>query len=195
MSGESAPVVPPDADTGSTYVAVTPRDRGEGKEGRGKGGEEAPGRGPTRPRERGRARDGMLAAAEAVTHGVRLHGVSWRREKTAEESAAPDIHEGQGGAPRHFWRDGPAPAADLVAYTRSGAWLQGKRNDALEIAGKAWGYGIALPLTVLLGALIWSVHRFHRALVVAIVVAVLWVSFPNGADESTAVAPQIGAAP
>jgi len=194
-------VIEADADIGeceATYVAVTPRGRGDGKTGRREGGKVPPGGPPTRSRDRGRARDRMLAAAGDITHGVQLPRVSWRREKTAEEAAAPDITETATGGARSFWRDGPAPAADLFAYTRSGAWLRGKRNEPLEWAGRMWGYGVALPLTLILGALIWCTHRFHRALVLVIVASVLWVSAPAwlvSGESAPAPVPQIGATP
>lgn len=182
----------------STYVPVTRGERWGGKEGRTEGGEGLPEADSTRPRARMRARDRMLTAAGAVTHGVQIRGASWR-QKTADEAAAPDINETDVGVRRSFWRDGPAPAADVVGYTRSGAWLRGDRNAWLERGGKVWGYGVALPVTLILGALIWCSHRFHRAAVVVVILAVLYVSAPacsSPADPgpAPAVAP-IGATP
>lgn len=179
----------------STYVAVTPRNDAGRKEGGKEGGEGSRQEVSTSARARVRARDRMLSATGVVTQGVRLRGMS-RRVKTSDEAAAPDITETTSGGPRHFWHDGPAPASDVAAYTRSGAWLRGQRNPLLEWAGKVWGYGIALPLTLFLGALIWCTHRFHRAVALAFIVAVLWVSAPTwGQSEQVPAAPQIGAAP
>jgi hypothetical protein len=120
-----------------------------------------------------------------VTHGVRLRGVSWRRPRTEREAAAPDIDEGQGGAPRSFWRDGPAPAADVVAYARSGAYARGEWHWFIELVCR-WvqGYGIALIGTLLGAFIAWCSQRFHRWFAVAFVLTVLVMS-----------APQIGATP
>jgi hypothetical protein len=123
---------------------------------------------------------------------VRLHGASWRRAervKTPAEAAAPDIHQTDEGSPRHFWWDGPAPAADVYAYTKSGAWLRGDRNDFLEWLGKLYGYGVALPLTLVLGFLAWCIQRFHRVLALGVVVAVLWVTFPSWGGVDAAPSP------
>lgn len=116
---------------------------------------------------------------KAVPRGVRLPRVPRRREKTPEEAAAPDIAETESGGQRNFWRDGPAPASDVVAYAQSGAYARGEWHPMIEFVVK-WvqGYGVALLGTLLGNFIAWCSQRFHRWFTVVFVLTVLVMSWP-----------------
>lgn len=80
----------------------------------------------------------------------------WSHEKTAAEKAAPDPLRSS------LWSQAPASPAEVLAYTRSGAWAPGDRAAPIELAGKAYGYGVALPATVMLYAAAWTLQRPTR---------------------------------
>lgn len=71
--------------------------------------------------------------------------------------------------PSPFWSASPASVADLLAYTRSGAWVPGERALVLEAAGKAYGYLVAVPTSVALYAVAWLLQRPARLLLAVVV--------------------------
>lgn len=87
------------------------------------------------------------------------------------------------------WSEGISSPAELIAYTRDGEWVPGEQAPWLERAGKAYGYGIALPATLLLLALAWVVQRpsrFALALVAVVVVVLTWLPLTAGGDQPPA---------
>ncbi|WP_028930568.1 hypothetical protein [Pseudonocardia asaccharolytica] len=90
---------------------------------------------------------------------------------TAAEQAAPAVES------RTLWRDGPASPADVVAYTRSGAWIPGEQAPILEFLGKAYGWLLALPVTVAGAAALWVLQRPSRLGLVAVLALVLWATW------------------
>lgn len=95
----------------------------------------------------------------------------WSHDKTAAERAAPDPLRSS------LWSQAPASPADVLAYTRSGAWVPGDRAAVLEAAGKVYGYGIALPATLGLYAAAWTLQRPTRLLATVVFVALLVASW------------------
>lgn len=72
----------------------------------------------------------------------------------------------------------PASVADVIAYTRSGDWVPGEQARVLEAAGKAYGWVIAVPLSIAAYALVWVLQRPARAFLAAAVGAVMAAMLP-----------------
>lgn len=151
------------------FVAVG--DYGEGRPGPGPvGGPPASGD-PIAGTRRGAPVRLSVPGLEAVTQRVRDARASRRAKMTAAERAAPDV------ARRSLWRDGLSSPADMIAYVKSGAMLPGDEAPWLERAFKAYGYGIAVPMTIwhtYTGA-VWQ--RFSRLVLVLTICTVLWLTW------------------
>lgn len=72
----------------------------------------------------------------------------------------------------------PASVADVIAYTRSGDWVPGEQARLLEAAGKAYGWIVAVPLSIAAYALVWVLQRPARMLLASIVATVMVLMLP-----------------
>jgi len=124
------------------------------------------------PRARTCTRAYTREAAAALWDALRVpiaRGVSdeldrgERHTRYVHAEAAVREETGQAGH-RSFWRVGPATVADVVAWVRDGAVVPGERHPALEFLGRAYGWLLAVPVTVLAYALAYVVQRPSRFL-------------------------------
>jgi len=109
------------------------------------------------PRTRPRAR-------VAVTERV-------RRWFAARKSRSPAPR----GARGSVWSESPASIAELVAYTAAGDWVPGERAPVLEFLGKAYGYLVAVPVSIALYAVAWLLQRPGRFALACFVGLVVWL--------------------
>lgn len=70
----------------------------------------------------------------------------------------------------------PVSLADVVAYTQEGGWVPGDQPEALEIAGRIYGYLVAVPVTAAAYALAWLVQHPLRLVIALVIGVVLWVA-------------------
>lgn len=177
---------PPREQTAPASVTV-----GDGGGGKGQGGQDA-NDGTLRAAGAGAgAREAIVTQLRNVTQSAQAWRDQRRATATPEEAAAPQIRR------RNLWHDGPAPAAEVVDHTRSGAWLLGEQNVWFERVGKAYGYAVALPVTLLCGLVAWLIQRpLKRLLPVLVVGTALWMSWPADDTDTTppAAAPVLTAA-
>lgn len=73
----------------------------------------------------------------------------------------------------HVTEQHPASIAALRGYIHSAAWVPGEM-PVLEVLGRLYGYGIALPVSAALYTLAWLLQRPGRALLTAVVAAIVW---------------------
>jgi hypothetical protein len=90
-------------------------------------------------------------------------------------SVASGLRVGEAGS-GSLLADRPASIGDLIAYTRSGDWVPGDRHPALEAAGKAYGYLIAVTGSVALYGAAWVIQRPTRFAVAAAVALIFWAT-------------------
>lgn len=131
------------------------------------------------------------AAQEAVPH-VAPKGdpnAQARRARTRARLSVARLTVRSGELARHWWAmakktwDGfwenplteqhPASIAALHGYIHSAAWVPGD-VPVFGALGRIYGYFIALPVSAVLYALAWLVQRPGRALLTAVVVAIVW---------------------
>jgi hypothetical protein len=74
------------------------------------------------------------------------------------------------------WAETPASVRACLDYTRAGGWMPGDRAPWLEVLGKAYGYGIAVPATVVGFAALWIVQKPTRLFLTVLVVVLLRVA-------------------
>lgn len=74
------------------------------------------------------------------------------------------------------FRSPPVSIAELAAYIRSGGWVPGECAPVLEAAGKAYGWLIAIPVSVVLYVVAWLVQRPSRSALTAAVAGFLWLT-------------------
>jgi hypothetical protein len=74
-----------------------------------------------------------------------------------------------------IWSESPASIADLVAYTAAGDWVLGEKAPVLEFLGKAYGYLVAVPVSVVLYAVAWLLQRPGRFALAWLVALVVWL--------------------
>ena len=74
-----------------------------------------------------------------------------------------------------IWSESPASIADLVAYTAAGDWVPGEQAPVLEFLGKAYGYLVAVPVSVALYAVAWLLQRPGRFALACLVALVVWL--------------------
>lgn len=71
----------------------------------------------------------------------------------------------------------PPPAlAEIVAYTKSGAWVPGERAPWLEFLGKTYGWALAVPISVALYVVAWLLQRPARVAITAVVLGIVWLT-------------------
>jgi hypothetical protein len=68
----------------------------------------------------------------------------------------------------------PAAIRDVVAYTRAGGWVPGEHAWWVELPGYAYGWLIAIPVTIALYGISWVLQRPSRLAMVALVAGLLW---------------------
>lgn len=67
----------------------------------------------------------------------------------------------------------PASIRDVVAYTRKGGWIGGDHGRLAESPGYAYGVVVAIPVTMILHALCWTLQKMGRVASVALIVGLL----------------------
>jgi hypothetical protein len=72
------------------------------------------------------------------------------------------------------WAEVPMSARECLEYTRSGDWVPGEQFAWLEGLGKAYGYCVALPVTLLGLLVVATFQKPTRLLLTALVVGVGW---------------------
>lgn len=103
-------------------------------------------------------------------------GLARRQERyTAAEAGAPEIGR------ESIWREGPPSVTDVIAYTKSGAMAPGAQHWAVELAGKAYGYCVLVPLLAVLYALVGTIQTPQRAAILAVVIVLALVPGMIGA--------------
>lgn len=112
------------------------------------------------------ARAGARARLAAQRIGIRIRN----RREAAARWRARDV---RAISPFHA---PPASIAELVAYTQSGAWVPGERAPVLEAIGKAYGWLVAIPISVGIYAFAWVVQRPMRFLLFAAIGGFLWLT-------------------
>ncbi len=133
---------------------------------------EANGRAKAGPSRRGRARTRATQARARVAR-LRTVLIAWwnaRRAPTTAEESAPRVRRSS------IWSQSPPSVDDVVAYTRSGAWVPGDQHPLLENAGKAYGYVVAVPVTVSAYAVAFVFQRPVRLLATVAFLVLLVVS-------------------
>ena len=75
-----------------------------------------------------------------------------------------------------LWSQAPASVADIAAYTRAGAWAPGDQAPIVEAAGKAYGWCVAIPVTVTLYSLAWLLQRPGRLAVTTLIAGVVVIT-------------------
>lgn len=70
----------------------------------------------------------------------------------------------------------PASVRECIAYTKAGGWMPGDRAPWLENIGKAYGYCIAVPATVLMDSIEWIVQKPTRLFLTVLAVTLLKVA-------------------
>lgn len=95
-----------------------------------------------------------------------------RAAKPAAQDKARDIRR---VSPFH---SAPASIAEVITYTRSGDWVPGEQARLLEAAGKAYGWLIAVPLSIAAYALVWILQRPARMVLAAAVGTVMVLMLP-----------------
>lgn len=118
-----------------------------------------------------RARLAARATADRILRLLR--GIAARREASAQWRARDVRRISPFYSP-------PAAIAELVAYTRSGAWVPGEQAPVLEAAGRAYGWVIAVPVSVALYAVAWVIQRPARCALAAAMSGFLWISQGGG---------------
>jgi hypothetical protein len=74
-----------------------------------------------------------------------------------------------------LWATSPASLADLRAYIHSADWVPGDEL-LLEVAGRAYGYLVAIPLSAALYAVAWVIQRPGRFALACAVALVVWLT-------------------
>ncbi|MGH3321329.1 MAG: hypothetical protein ACRDN9_14355 [Streptosporangiaceae bacterium] len=74
-----------------------------------------------------------------------------------------------------IWAASPASPVELRAYIHSSAWVPGDA-PILELAGRVYGYVVALPASLALYAAAWLLQRPGRFLLAAVVGLVVWLT-------------------
>lgn len=74
------------------------------------------------------------------------------------------------------FRDPPPAVAELVAYTRSGDWVPGERSEWLEFFGRAYGWLVAVPVSLGLYSVAWLLQRPMRVLFTCLVISLVWLA-------------------
>lgn len=133
-----------------------------------------------RARARARLTATLREGGAQVVRSARLASRRLRRRATRRRAALVATRRPRRPArvrrPSELWSTPPTSVADLLAYTRSGAWVPGERAPVLEAAGKAYGYLVAVPVSVLLYAVAWLLQRPGRLLLGAVVVVIVRLS-------------------
>lgn len=74
------------------------------------------------------------------------------------------------------FREPPPAVAEVVAYTRSGDWVPGEQADWLEFLGKAYGWLVAVPVSLGLYSVAWLIQRPARLLFTCLVAGLVWLA-------------------
>jgi hypothetical protein len=74
------------------------------------------------------------------------------------------------------WAETPASVRACLDYTREGGWMPGDRAPWLEFLGKGYGYGIAVPATVVGFAALWIVQKPTRLFLTVLALVLLRVA-------------------
>jgi hypothetical protein len=74
------------------------------------------------------------------------------------------------------WAETPASVRACLDYTRAGGWMPGDRAPWLEWLGKGYGYGIAVPATVVGFAALWVVQKPTRLFLTVLAMVLLRVA-------------------
>jgi hypothetical protein len=74
------------------------------------------------------------------------------------------------------WAETPASIRACLDYTREGGWMPGDKAPWLEVLGKAYGYGVAVPCTVALFGLAWTVQKPSRLFLIAFSGVLVWLA-------------------
>lgn len=99
-------------------------------------------------------------AAATVTNCVRSAGASLSR----------DVRQ------IPVFRTPPPALAEIVAYTRSGAWVPGEQAPWLEFFGKAYGWLLAVPVSLCLYVVAWLLQRPARLATATAVAGIVWLT-------------------
>lgn len=75
------------------------------------------------------------------------------------------------------YTDRPASIRDVVVYTRSGGWVPGEHPWWVEAPGHAYGWLVAVPVTVGLYSVAWILQRPSRLLLFVLVAGLLWLAW------------------
>ena len=107
-----------------------------------------------------RARTRTRIAAESVTKRVRAAG----------EVVARDVRR----VP--VFRAAPPAVIELIGYTRAGDWVPGDQAPFLEFLGKAYGWLIAVPISLVLYSVAWLLQRPARLTLAVFIAAIVWLT-------------------
>jgi hypothetical protein len=112
------------------------------------------------PNAQTRTRTRARVAAATITKSVRTAGTSLSR----------DIRQ------IPVFRTPPPALAEIVAYTRSGAWVPGEQAPWLEFLGKAYGWVLAVPISLCLYVVAWLLQRPARVALASAVGGIVWLT-------------------
>lgn len=104
-------------------------------------------------------------------------GAVWRHARTLGSHAMAAVTRvGRRLADSDPYTGQPASIRDVVEYTRKGGWVGGEHGQLLESPGYVYGVTVAIPLTMILHALCWSLQKMGRVLFIAGLIGLLWLA-------------------
>lgn len=115
----------------------------------------------TRVPARGKA---ALSSATQRLRTLLAHWLALARQSALTHSEAASV-----------WSLSPASPRELRAYILSSAWVPGDA-PILEIAGRVYGYLIAIPVSLALYTAAWLLQRPGRFLLVAVLGLLIWLT-------------------
>lgn len=115
-------------------------------------------------------RSGAASRARQLAHSVTVRVRTVLRALGFAPGAADDD---VGRLAREIVAAPPPSLATLYAYTQAGEWVPGEQARVLELAGKVYGYAVALPLSAALYAVSLLIQRPARLAFAAFVVGVV----------------------
>jgi hypothetical protein len=103
---------------------------------------------------------------EVTTAETPAHVPVQARVKGAKEGAAKVARAGLGKVQKVTGKgmlDQVPPSVRFqIQYAKAGGWIPGEKASWLELLGKGYGFGVAVPVTALGFLLIWFVQRPTR---------------------------------
>jgi hypothetical protein len=115
---------------------------------------------PNAQAARVRARAGLTRVAQCAGELTTAAVGDLRKARATEQS---------------LWSTPPASLGELRSYIHSAAWVPGD-EVLLEVAGRAYGYLIAILVSLLLYAAAWILQRPGRFLLACVVGFIVWLT-------------------